>query len=74
MEDITEKNEIEEIEEIYPNIDSINYEDSNNNKKIRNKRNSLPNIIYKKKFNNENQINIEEIKSKRNKSEERKLI
>ena len=74
MEDITEKNEIEEIEEIYPNIDSINYEDSNNNKKIRNKRNSLPNIIYKKKFNNENKINIEEIKSKRNKSEERKLI
>ena len=70
-----EKNEIEEIEEIYPNIDSIYYEDiNNNNKKVRNKRNSLPNIIYKKKFNNENKIKIEEIKNKRNKSEERKLI
>ena len=74
MEDITEKNEIEEIEEIYPNIDSIYYEDINNNKKTRNKRNSLPNIIYKKKFNNENTINIEEIKNRRNKSEEKKLI
>ena len=75
LEDIMEKNEIEEIEEIYPNIDSIYYEDiNNNNKKVRNKRNSLPNIIYKKKFNNENKINIEEIKNKRNKSEEKKLI
>ena len=73
-----EKNELEELDDIYPNKNSLYFiEDIDNtifNKKIRCKRNLHPNKDNKKKFNNENEINIEEIKNKRNKSEEKKLI
>ena len=74
FEEIIEKNELEELDEIYSNknrINFFNYEDINNKIISPKIRSSYQNPDYKNKFNKENEFNINEIKNKRNKSEER---